>query len=169
MISIEVTDKHKVKLIKMCKYFYPELQRKAARNAKKWLNQENQKASDYHIGFRLSEEFSPTLYCSYPIEYDYHTHLLPPEDESKDCGINWFEFCYRFIMPKLNDIYVEKYIKSAERKAFKENNYPAGLPLDWIDIWDKRPFIQFNNNLNGIIPKKHPIEYLYEEFKLLKP
>lgn len=82
--------------------------------------------------------------------------------------IHWFEFCMTYLVCKLDSIYSEKYIKSAENKAYKENNYPKELPENWIEIVNNRPFKKLYSLLNGGSYKKHPIDYLYEQFKKLK-
>jgi hypothetical protein len=82
--------------------------------------------------------------------------------------IHWFEFCTRFLMSKLDALYIEKILDPVDPYG-KTNNYGRGsikdYPDNWSELWNKRIFYEYPNNLNGTFPKKHPVDYLYDEFK----
>lgn len=81
--------------------------------------------------------------------------------------IHWFEFCMRFLVIKLDDLYFEKVINPVDPQHFSNKNKNLKHPDNWIYLWDARPFIGWNSNCNGNVPKMHPIHWLYEQFKKL--
>jgi len=84
MKILKLSKNQQKKLLSLCEEFFPELQQKAKQKTRKDFSQEE-------AGFRLSNEKHNTLvYCSYPIDYDYHTHLLP---NNQDTGIHWYQLC----------------------------------------------------------------------------
>jgi hypothetical protein len=64
---------------------------------------------------------------------------------------------------KIDALHSEKILKPLENKAIKE-----GYPNNWIEIWGERPWIKLWSLTNSGNYKKHPVNYLYEEFKKLK-
>lgn len=83
-------------------------------------------------------------------------------------SIHWFEFCMTHLNRKIDKLYIEKEITPLEKRAFNENNYPDGLPKNWTELWEYRPYMQIWKTLNLGQYKIHPIDYLYEEFLKLK-
>ena len=95
--------------------------------------------------------------------------LIPIKENEYKCGeIHWFEFCMRYITPALDKLYIENILNPVNPQYFKNANKTMDFPYNWNELWGDRPFYQFNNNCNGSYCKKHPIDYLYEEFKKLK-
>lgn len=142
---IELTEKHKEMLLEMCRKLFPKFQNKCEIESKKWCEEKNENIKDYEIGFRLSEEISPVLYCSYPIDYDFHIHLLPND---KNPGIHWFEFCMNDLA---NKIYHTRFTNKQSENWF-------GSHYNWV-CWA----------LNTKKPNKiHIVDYLYEQFIKIK-
>lgn len=142
MNSIQLTWRHKKKLLKMCEELFPQYNR--------------------FIGFYKTED---EIFYKEKIYKFNLLHLIGDEDIQI---IHWFEFTMSYLQSAINNIYVEKYIKSAERIAFEANNYPEGLPSNWLEIWEQRPLIQIWSKYNSGYPKQHPVDYLYEQFLKLK-
>lgn len=127
MKPIELSLNQKNKLIEMCNKLFPELQTTAEIAAKHWCKSASENIDNYEYGFRLSEELSPVLYCSYPIDYDFHTHLLPND---KNPGIHWFEFCYTFLFKK---ILVDPYgYESINDYISMNSSFIFGHPVDYL-------------------------------------
>lgn len=78
-------------------------------------------------------------------------------------SIHWFEFCMTHLIQKIDNLHSEKILKPLENKACKE-----GYPDNGSEIWNERPWIKLWSLTNSGNYKKHPIDYLYEEFKKLK-
>ena len=78
-------------------------------------------------------------------------------------NIHWFEFCMTHLIRKIDTLYSEKILNPLEDKARKE-----GYPNNWLEIWNDRPWLKLWSLTNSGDYKKHPIDYLYEEFKKLK-
>jgi len=136
MKAIQLTEKHKKKLLEMCKILFPELK----------------------FGFEndLADNLGMLNYHS-PSTEQWHQWKL----------IHWFEFCMSYLTAKIDNMYDKKYIESAEKKAWAEKNYPKGLPSNWSEIWENRPYNRVWSGFNLGSPKPrngHPIDYLYEEF-----
>lgn len=141
MNRLYLEERHKSKLLEMCLAFFPEYK--------------NITVSNYQID---ADPYRGVDMVSF-----YSNDTVPYEIES----IPWTELYLTQLTTKINDLYDEKYITSAEKKAFAENNYPAGLPKNWKEIWANRPYLQVWHNWNLGYPKKHPIDYLYKQFKSL--
>ncbi len=91
MKILTLNKKQEKLLIQMCKEFFPELQQKSENEGIKWCKENSEDIKEYEIGFRLSDENHNTLvYCSYPIDYGFHIHLLPND---KNPGIHWYQLC----------------------------------------------------------------------------
>lgn len=82
--------------------------------------------------------------------------------------IHWFEFCSRFLMSKLDNLYFEKVMDPVDPFSKQNKDKNLKYPDNWGELWSIRPFLMFTSNLNGVSYKKHPVDYLYEEFKKLK-
>lgn len=80
-----------------------------------------------------------------------------------DDRIHWFEFCMTHLIRKIDNLHSEKILKPLENKACKE-----GYPDNWLEIWNERPWIKLWSLTNSGTYKKHPVNYLYEEFLKLK-
>ena len=104
--------------------------------------------------------FPETYSKTWDIEglFDYE----PIDDENFEC-VHWFEFCMTHLIQKIDNFHSEKILKPLEDKACKE-----GYPDNWLEIWNERPWIKLWSLTNSGNYKKHPINYLYEEFKKLK-
>jgi len=145
MHNIELTEKHKSKLLEMCKILFPE--------------------------------YNNTLVG--PISF-HHNNLYPEmlfgflndndSDSYNHCDlfIHWFEFCMRYITPELDDLYFKKVMYPLDPYHHSNKGKQLEYPEDWQQLWRKRPYEQWNHNCNGRYYKKHPIDYLYEEFNILK-
>ena len=139
MKSIELTEDHKSKLLKMCgKLFKEESEINSIPNFRI--------SNDYVLG--LSDH---TLYCeNRDISDNQYDGEEVPENELLDfytypincfdINIHWFEFCMTHLFEAL---------------------YWKG----WKDE-DPNCVITFHLDLHNF--KKHPIDYLYSEFKKLK-
>lgn len=116
MQSIQLTQKHKDKLIEMCKALFPEYN---------------------NIYFRIDSKSS----CIYPKEISIDNNILRIGSFGKlDLSIHWFEFCMMELAPKIMPPFIDC-----------EEFYSGLLGLDEVDSY-----------------QKHPVDYLYEQFKELK-
>ena len=77
--------------------------------------------------------------------------------------IHWFEFCMTHLIRKIDNLHSKKILKPLEDKACKE-----GYPDNWLEIWNERPWIKLWSLTNSGTYKKHPVNYLYEQFLKLK-
>ena len=82
--------------------------------------------------------------------------------------IHWFEFCSRYLMSKLDELYFEKVMHPVDPYSVQNENKKLKYPDNWKELWDQRPFLMFPSIVNGTRYKIHPIDYLYKEFKNLK-
>ena len=139
IIPIKLTEKHKSKLLEMCNTLFPEYKRIEIR--------------DYQIDIDRND-YNPVFVDLYKGE------LTVPFDIY---SIHWFEFCMTYLIRKIDHSYSEKILKPLEKKAIIE-----GYPENWLEIWNKRPWIKLWSLTNSGNYKKHPIDYLYDEFKKLK-
>ena len=71
-------------------------------------------------------------------------------------------------MSKLDELYFEKVLYPLDPYHILNKNKNLKYPNNWSELWNKRLFFMFTNNLNGTCYKKHPVDYLYEEFLKLK-
>jgi hypothetical protein len=139
MKTIIVTEEHKSKLLEMCKVLFPEYGRI--------------EIQEYAIDVDKS--------LPSPVFVDlYKQHITIPFDIY---SIHWFEFCMTHLIRKIDNIYSEKILEPLEKKAIAE-----GYPENWLEIWNQRPWIKLWSLTNSGNYKKHPVDYLYEEFKKLK-
>ena len=83
-------------------------------------------------------------------------------------SIHWFEFCMRYLTSKLDLLYFEKIMNPLDPFHVSNKNKNLEYPENWKELWENRPFEKFNKICNGSEYKKHPIDYLYEQFKQLK-
>ena len=158
MNPIELTAEHKSKLVEMCSIVFSEMQNIAKENTIKWCSENHEYIDDCEYGFRLSGERSPRLYCSYPIDYDFHVHLLPNDENP---GIHWFEFCMTHLVVRLSGQFGEQGLSKSD---YTKNQYP-----NWFSekiALHLNPFR--NEKFEEDVKFIHPIDYLYEQFKQLK-
>lgn len=144
MNALEITEEQKIKLLEMCNKLFP---------GPKWQFWNNEECSDIdetHIGYS-------------------RTYFIPKnyQDFSEGLIIHWFEFCMRYIATELNKMYIEKRIDPVDPRHIFNIDKNIEFPNNWMELWNNRPFYQFNINCNGTQCKKHPIDYLYSEFKKL--
>ena len=144
MSSIELTSEHKSKLLEMCEALFPE-----------YTIYEVQKAN--HFG-RIVNTVQGN-------KWEYNGDDDEPIDEF---FIHWFEFCMRYLTSKLDLLYFEKIMNPLDPFHVSNKNKNLEYPENWKELWENRPFEKFNKICNGSEYKKHPIDYLYEQFKQLK-
>lgn len=135
MEALTISTEQKDKLLEMCKYFFPEFV----------ASIEIYEQYDGSTGFVCLQDLSFSSVGDY---------------------IHWVEFCHRFLTIKLDDLYFQKVMNPID--PYDKRNYKQGkeviYPDNWKELWGRRPFIQYNNNMNGMEPKSHPIDYLYKEY-----
>lgn len=120
MKQINLTEKHKSKLLEMCKVLFPE--------------------------------YDDVLFS--PITFNM---LMFNGTEKDTVYIHWFEFCMTHLVEKLNnlsDVY-------EEMPPYVTNVY-GGANGKW------NLYVKFHFHYPKNIYKKHPVDYLYEEFKKLE-
>ena len=139
MEQINLTKKHKSRLLEMSRVLFPEY--------KYWY---------LHDG---TCDFCTENTLDYSLEED-------PQWNSWN-RIHWFEFCSRYLMSKLDKLYFEKVMYPVDPYSEQNRGKELSYPDNWEALWSRRPFLMFTNNLNGIVYKCHPIDYLYSEFKKL--
>ena len=137
MAPIQLTEEHKSKLLEMCEKLFPELE-------------------DFEI--RDSMEDFCFQFEHICIEFGRKKELVI---------IHWFEFCSRYLMAKIDHLYFEKIMDPLDPYSLQNKNKKLKYPKNWKQLWEQRPFLMFTNNVNGMCFKKHPVDYLYEEFKFL--
>jgi len=140
MKSIELTNEDKEQILEMCKELFPE------------FYSDNNNIFDIRGG-------DDDTWCI--MHYDKKTRKW-------DTIIHWFEFCMRFLVPKLDELYFEKIMNPLDPYHVSNKGKNLNYPNNWRELWDFRPYEQWNHNCNGAHFKKHPIDYLYTEFKKLK-
>ena len=156
MKSIQLTEKHKSKLLEMCKELFCE---ESEINSIQNFRVEN----DYILG--LSDHI---LYCENRdlSENHYECEKVPEEDlvtfenypiECFEINIHWFEFCMTHLVEKLNDL-SDVY---EEIPPYVANVY-GGANGKW------NLYVKFHFHYPKNRYKKHPVDYLYEEFKKIK-
>lgn len=136
MRSIELTQKQKDKLLEMCIKLFPDI---------KW-------------------EHYDTANITEKKEYPEVWIVQGVKDDQTFC-IHWFEFCSRYITSKLDDLYIKTIINPVDPHYIPNQPKNLKYPDNWKSLGESRPFFTFNDNLNGEYPKRHPVDYLYNEFK----
>lgn len=134
-----LNEEQRKKLISLSEIFFPELQEKAKKETIKWCNEENLNIDEENWGFRLSNQKHNTLiYCSYPIDHDFHIHLIP---NNFNPGIHWYQFCLEKLSQRMYD--------TLNDEDDSEECYELSYLLEI-----------FNNKV-----KEHPVDYLYDLYK----
>jgi len=140
MKAMHLTEEHKSKLIEMCEKLCTEYE-SLILDVPEDLNNDHL----FIMAFEEGNDYIPNC----------------------DLYMHWFEFCMRCLTPKLDELY-NKIILYPDDPYSEENKGKClNYPKDWSERYQRRPFFQFNINCNGSNYKKHPIDYLYEEFKKL--
>ena len=149
MKAIKLTEEHQNKLLEMCKALFPELEKKAQKGYKEWRKSHTEEGLGRVDGFWING--AGMVMCSYPIDYDYHKHLLGTRSE---CSIHWFEFCMTHLVTKLRSC---NYVPEQTPKQLNEEYFHRKMAF-YNFYWDVS---------NHQMTQTHPIDYLYEEFKKL--
>ncbi len=145
----------KQKLLEMCKHFFPE--------TNNWMD-------NYVVIHKQTCDICLKEYVLTGIffkEYEEEDEMLEYITVSNGDRIHWFEFCMRYLTPKLDELYNKIILYPVDPYSEENKGKSLNYPKDWSERYQRRPFFQFNINCNASHYKKHPIDYLYEEFKKL--
>ena len=88
----------------------------------------------------------------------YFIHLMDDDDLKENKMIHWFEFCMTHLINKISEI---------EDSKLGDDDYDS-IHVNIINLNRKKYDNLCKNILDSWSNKKHPVDYLYEEFKKLK-
>jgi len=134
MKAVELNNSQKLKLLEMCKILFPDYKIRF-----------NNIPSDFNIRFsNISSDFKHIN--------KLNILIIAKSDKAESSeAIDWFEFCYTYLLYKLS---YRLYSKNIETLYKRSNN-----------IW-----YEYHHIVNDYIFKGknlHPIEFLYQEFQKL--
>lgn len=143
MNKISVSHDQHQKLVKMCKAFFPE--------TKNWMD-------NYVVIHRqtcnicVKEQVLKGVYFNEYEEEDPQLHYITLSNEAK---IPWFEFCIKYLS--------EKIYKKLELLKIYDHQFGITGETESDDMWINN---KYGIVLYMLLSEKHPIDYLYEQFKM---
>lgn len=156
MKSIELTKEHKSKLLEMCKELFPEFNEWRFGKVTAEGNLEDFYNKTKNLPWQDREKYEQScdfLWIEKDFKYEHDDNI----ERSETWVIHWFEFCMTHLVEKLNDL-SDVY---EEIPPYVANVY-GGANGKW------NLYVKFHFHYPKNRYKKHPIDYLYEEFKKLK-
>jgi hypothetical protein len=111
-----------------------------------------------HFEYYMSDERGTCKSYNYPWSRDYV--LFTDRMGFTTMIMHWFEFCMTQLVEKILNPNPEKPLRGLQRK-FKDFFWETNI------YWEKNQ-ASLENNDDSQNDKKHPIDYLYDEFKKLK-
>lgn len=159
MKSVELTEKHKSKLLEMCKVLFPEYNEWRFGKVTAEGNIEDFYQKSKNLSWEEKEKYEQS--CDFIwIEKDFKYKHDDDIERSETWVIHWFEFVCTHLIKKLQSSLPKDKIWRNQPK------YVSNI-FDWKDgnKWTlySEFFFHYPKNMN----KMHPVDYLYEEFKKL--
>lgn len=151
MKNIEINEKQKAMLLEMCKILFPEPEFSF------WWEYEM-------YGRGLKQEFNDVLCVSETLNppINVGTEEKPYFRTNNYFNIHWFEFCMTHLTEKILNPTPDKSCRTLQDK-FKDFFFAWETNMYWSFYIDDKHI-----NYDNPDRPKHPIDYLYSEFKKLK-